>query len=181
MPDPRIAHCIFCDDIRYEVGNKLSFVGVYAADIVFGTKPSQEAPAVLSKFAMVLWVISDLDDRPSSMKVTLYGPPGRTEIFSLDPPIGNAPPSSEGAVRFIFQMALPIINLVIVDEGFLELAVVTERGELRAGRLVIRSLPEGQSHDQLIASAFATASPPPSEQSPPASPASKTRRARPRL
>ena len=51
MPKPKLTHAIVCDDIRQEVGNKLSFIGTY------GLKPDifvSKIPAVLPKLCFGL-------------------------------------------------------------------------------------------------------------------------------
>src|SRR5438067_737624 len=80
MPNPRAANCIFCDDIRSETGNKVSLMGIYDSDIIFTAPP----PAVMPKFCIVAWVISDVNDRPSKLDIRILVPPGRTELVKLE-------------------------------------------------------------------------------------------------
>jgi len=47
---PGIEHVILCDDIREEIGNKLSFMGVYTIDVNI---PSE--PFVFSQFCMAIF------------------------------------------------------------------------------------------------------------------------------
>lgn len=44
----RQLNVIYCDDVRQEVGNKQSFIGVYAADLIV-----DRLPATLPKFCVV--------------------------------------------------------------------------------------------------------------------------------
>jgi hypothetical protein len=44
----RQLHVIYCDDVRQEVGNKQSFIGVYAAELIV-----DRLPAILPKFCVV--------------------------------------------------------------------------------------------------------------------------------
>lgn len=46
LTEHRWAHVIWCDDIRQEVGNKPSFMGVYTGEMVVPTRP-----AILARFA----------------------------------------------------------------------------------------------------------------------------------
>ena len=46
-PDLNLAYTIFCDDVRLEAGNKLSFMGVFQNIMV------QQLPVSLIKFAVV--------------------------------------------------------------------------------------------------------------------------------
>lgn len=48
MADARFVDCIYCDDIRNEVGNKLTLVGCYGADLVI-----ERAPVTLPKLCVL--------------------------------------------------------------------------------------------------------------------------------
>ena len=50
-------HAIWCDDIRQEVGNKPSFMGVYVGGMTVGS-----TPVVLPRLAVYAWIISPLDE-----------------------------------------------------------------------------------------------------------------------
>ena len=49
-------HTLWCDDIRQEIGNKPSFMGVYTGRIVLG-----ELPAVLPRLGVFTWVNTPID------------------------------------------------------------------------------------------------------------------------
>jgi len=36
----RYAHCFFCDDIRYEIGNKTTLIGLYSGEMFVSQMPS---------------------------------------------------------------------------------------------------------------------------------------------
>lgn len=140
MPSPRVATCIFCDDIRQEVGNKNSFMGIYDTDLIIYAP----APITLPKFAMVVWLICDIDDTPRSFTVTLFGPPGRTQLVNGEAHSPEAQlPTVEGATKFTAKMALQMANLQLLEPGRLEAVVQTERETLRAGWLAIKFEPPG--------------------------------------
>jgi len=52
----RSIHAIWCDDMRQEVGNKPSFMGVYTNNIVF-----QSLPAVLHRLSIFSWISTPID------------------------------------------------------------------------------------------------------------------------
>lgn len=52
----RFAHTIWCDDIRQEVGNKPSFMGVFTGGVLL---PS--LPAILARLGVQTWVVSPID------------------------------------------------------------------------------------------------------------------------
>jgi hypothetical protein len=52
----RFVHTLWCDDIRQEVGNKTSFMGVYTGGLVL---PS--LPALLPRLGIWTWVTTSID------------------------------------------------------------------------------------------------------------------------
>jgi hypothetical protein len=178
MPNPRTAFCLFCDDIRIEVGNKPSFMGIYGAEIVFPSDIPPEAPIVLPKFAIIPWLFCDMDDKPQRLTIHVYGPPGKTEIFRQEIAIGQIGQPAvvfDDSTRVTFGATLPITGMPIACEGIIEVAFETERETIRAGRLRIRmpSRPDPTLPTLASPSEVATASPPPFEQSPDAAPETK--------
>lgn len=182
MATPRSAFCLFCDDIRLEVGNKPSFMGVYTGEMVFPADSPPGLQIVIPKFGILVWLFCDKDDAPSRITLHLYGPPGKTEIIKFDVPLGQTDHPSmpfQDVTRLVFHAALPIVGLPISYDGVLEVTLETERETVRAGRLRLRmpsrpdpTLPSPNS----LTPSPPTASPQPSEQSPPDVPVSKRRR-----
>lgn len=174
MPIARSAFCIFCDDIRQEVGNKFSFMGVYSGDMTFPVIP----PAQLSKFCIAAWLISPVGDAPQSIAISIFTPPGKTEFVRIAPE-GPPPshPTTEGMQRLITQFLVPITGLPISEDGFIEVEIETERETLRAGRIKVQFAPPPLPTTEGLTEptpSDPTASPPPSELSPSAAPASES-------
>lgn len=183
MPGPRFAHCLFCDDIRVEVGNKQSLMGIYIGDIVLSGIP-QGAPLQLPKFAICVWLFSDWGDYPEYVEIRVYTPPGKTEVLKMRTPRDQmAPPTPifDDPARLALYVPLQFANFVFMDEGEIEVVVETEQGALKAGRLRVR-MPErpGQTPETSAtpSTGSPTASRPPSEQSPDAAPETEPSRAR---
>ena len=134
MPSPRVATCIFCDDVRYELGNKVSLMGIYNGEIIYPVNP----PIMVPRLGLVLWLITDVDDIPENISWRVLAPPDRTEIFKVEqdsvPPLQNA----EGAVKATFRAVLQLGPITLTESGFLEVAVDSGQGEIRAGRIFVR-------------------------------------------
>ena len=58
---------IYCDDVRSEVGNKLSFMGIYGPNILLN-----EFPAVLSKLCAVMSLHMPADTQAETVTFLLY-------------------------------------------------------------------------------------------------------------
>ena len=69
MPNPRVSYCIFCDDIRQEVGGKTSLIGIYHGDMIFPFAKPIDNPILYPKFAAFISVISDPNDNPDFIKL----------------------------------------------------------------------------------------------------------------
>ncbi len=135
MPNPRIATSIFCDDIRQEIGNKLSLMGIYAEEIIFPAPP----PAPLHICAVV-WVTSDIDDPPQQLVIRVQLQPEGTELLRIiagRPTMAATPPANATRMTVITIFRLPPTE--ITQPGYLEMLVDTEREkDIRAGRLLVR-------------------------------------------
>ena len=79
MSAPRVGHCVFSDDIRHEVGGKISLIGIYRGDIIFPTSP----PIIYPKLCASVWLIAEPDDIPNEIHVSVLAP-DQTEIARLD-------------------------------------------------------------------------------------------------
>jgi hypothetical protein len=185
MPISRTAFCLFCDDVRMEVGNKPSYMGVYAGgELQFPADLPADLPILLPKFAIVIWILSAVDDTPQRLTVRVYTPPGRTEIIQFEAPLDATPyaqvyPDSD---RVSLNLTLPITNLQLACEGSLEVAIETEREVLRAGRLRIRmpGRPDPTASPTTENPAGApTPPPPPQDSSANTTPERRRRRAKP--
>jgi hypothetical protein len=132
MPNPRVSICVFCDDVRQEVGNKISLMGVYAGDIIFPSAP----PVTYPRLSIVLWVVSDPGDMPEKVTVTVLAPPDRHEVLRVDvQSLASEIQHAEGATKHRLQAIFSLLPFHVTSEGYFEVFVDTERERIRAGRL----------------------------------------------
>lgn len=97
-------HTILCDDIRTEIGNKVSLMGVYAEDIILN-----KIPFVFPHLCLAIF-IRGLKEKFSKLRVTFKVPNGKpVEIFSEIPPS-----ASEGSN---FKMLIQISPVKIEEAG----------------------------------------------------------------
>lgn len=135
----RFAHALFCDDIRVEVSNKQSLIGVYR-----GTMYVPSFPALLPKLCIAVWAVTPTDRPFKSLKLRLLAgedqlveqviPPEALENIRADePPAAN--PSRPRA--YTAQLNLQIAPVPIEKPMVLRLRMITEDEELKAGALDI--------------------------------------------
>ncbi len=139
MPEARVAACLFCDDIRNEVGNKISLMGIYGGDLILAL-PLQ--PVMIPKLGAFVSLITDLNDTPERMTIIVYMPPKQTELVKIEIPAMPHASHFEGATKTHYRAMIQFPPVTIVEEeGFIEIMIETERETIRAGRLYVRFQP----------------------------------------
>lgn len=143
----RNAMTLFCDDVRVEIGGKLSFIGTY----VGGSLVVDKIPVSLPKlFAYV--TVSTPIERPFK-SLTFKALLGTEAIGSVSIPPDvlartneqfQAAAETQDVKRILASSVLAFIPLVLLKAGRLRTVVETEEGEIRAGRLQIQLLPPEQ-------------------------------------
>jgi hypothetical protein len=135
----RFAHCVFCDDVRQEIGGKMSLMGIYGTDLII----TGVAPIMLPKLVIPAWVICDLDDKPSKLTWTIKWRDG-AEILKMDFPALDTGPHREGATQGIFNAVIQAAPFPIEKPGVLEVYVETEKETLLTGRLYVQIRPPAE-------------------------------------
>ena len=131
---------IYCDDIREEVGHKVSYMGIYSGEL---TVPN--APVVLTKLCIAVKVATDIDDPFEALEVRIVKVKGddETELLSTGPV--SLPTELSGldnsSTRLLVQMNFMLVPFQIDEETILRVKAITEREELRGMALRIRIVP----------------------------------------
>lgn len=150
----RYAHAIYCDDIREEVGNKMSLMGIYREKLLVS-----QFPAVLPKLCVALWVVTPIDHPFKKIQIRLHvGDQIAADVAVPDnvlADIGKVEQQDETKSRVhILHTAVAIANLRMEQPTRVKLRVHTEDDELKAGALDVELLP-GQPASQPTAIAKA--------------------------
>ncbi len=93
---------LVCEDVRFEVGDRLSLMGMFHAVMV------QELPASLMKFA----VINRLEGQGTATVEVRVLSPDRSEIVAAS----NSSPVDLSGSGFTYNMVV-FVNVVLVGEG----------------------------------------------------------------
>lgn len=139
-PNSRYIHAIFCDDVRTEIGGKLSLMGLYQGSM---NLIAENLPVIVPKMCVVI------EARAQSIhpfkKLTVRVLLEDKLLAEAVCPQENLLPASDGAEPtyltngFIFS----IQPFVVEGSGTLKVRVDTEEGEIRAGGLQILVTPPG--------------------------------------
>ncbi len=137
----RYVHTIWCDDVRQEIGNKPSFMGVYTGGIVL---PS--LPTVLPRLAAYSWIASPINEPLKTMALRVVRDDGvvLVDMPSIETPKENAPPAQRPDATRVMAMVGIVLNSVEIPEGcrYLKILVDTESSTLEGTKLYVDVNPE---------------------------------------
>lgn len=137
MTSPRHVHVIWCDDIRQEIGNKPSFMGVYTGGLVV-----QALPVVLPRLAIWSWVITPIEQPITKLRLIVVRDDGQqlAEIAPdrMDEGASEIPSSTPDATKKIFMFGLGLGSVELpADCKYLTVKVETESETLEGPRLPV--------------------------------------------
>jgi len=136
----RYVHALWCDDIRQEVGNKPSFMGVYTGGLTIPTLPT-----VLPRLAVWTWVAVPLDIEVRSVNVRVVRDDGFVFV-DLTPTVSDlaaavANPVQAEATRRIMMFGLAIGPVELpIGCRFLDVAVLVNDEPIAGPKLWITPL-----------------------------------------
>ena len=139
---PRHIEVIYCDDIREEVGHKMSYMGVYSGEL---SVPS--APVLLTKLCIAVKVVTDMADPFAALEVRIVKGDDELELLTTGqiPGPGDMSSFDNGSTRMVAQMAFMLAPFQIEEETIIRVKAKTEREELRGMALRIRITPPPQT------------------------------------
>lgn len=143
MVDGRTARrcdAIYCDDVRQEAGNKLSYMGVYSTDMYVS-----KLPALLPKFCVVIKAVTPIQRPfgPIQFRVT-YGDNVLAELdVSPDNPAVDNQRAQEDTAAYVASAIVTLSPFQIEEADVLRALVIDEDGqEFKAFGLRIQELGE---------------------------------------
>lgn len=125
----RYAHAVVCEDVRQEVGNKLSLMGIWGSDLNIEGVP----PIVLPKLAIVGWIISPIE-RPfkeATIRVKALDQSEITQTVTLQ----WTSPAKPASRNLFAQFVIGLGNMQISGPGTIETFVDIERETFLANRV----------------------------------------------
>lgn len=131
MNNDRYVICDFCDDVRQEIGNKISLMGLYSSDMIF-----ESFPVVLPKFCIRVKAVT-LIDRPFE-KLIFRALLNDELLFEMDSSAEQlqefkSVPHKDGATKSMAIAIMVLSSFVISSAGRLRVVVETEEGEIKGG------------------------------------------------
>lgn len=134
---PRHLEVIYCDDIRDEIGFKVSYMGIYSGELSVTA-----APVLLTKLCIAVKAITDVSDPFQSLEVRVLRGEGEDEVELLTtgviPSVSEIPNPTSSSTLLITPMAFVLSPFQIDGDTTIRVNARTERGELRGEALRIR-------------------------------------------
>jgi hypothetical protein len=138
----RYLHTIYCDDIRLEVGNKQSLMGIYSRDLLVPA-----FPIVLPKLCLIVTLVTPID-KPLTELTIIVTKDNETLIEvpvtgdQLKQPQSNIIENGEKdnpERRIAFNFTLMIAPFSVEKECILRVRAITDSGELKGSGLRIKT------------------------------------------
>ena len=134
--EDRFVTAIFCDDIRQEVGNKLSFIGCYQGELFVPM-----APIALPKLCVFASVWTSKEKPFKSLTIRIVQD-DETELARIEIPEEGIKEASqitdETSTRKAFSTAIVFAPFAVEKPTMLKLVATTEDGEIVGPRLLIK-------------------------------------------
>lgn len=143
MSTSRTAWTVVCDDVRSEIGNKISYMGIYQSELLVA-----EFPAQLAKLCFVVRARTVASNPFKNVVVKIIR--DDAEVLAeaeIDVATITAPPAiAEGPEIWMdANMVLAFAPFQLPGPCKISARVVTESEELQAGSIRIRSVGENNS------------------------------------
>jgi hypothetical protein len=133
-------HVIFCEDIRSEIGSKLSFMGSYMDNMLV----TQPFPVTIQKLSLFITYIEKLDAKREKVAIKIFlpgdpedKPTGVSEI-PMDEILANTPKttvSGKEGKKIVVRFALVLSPLVIKEAGEIVVSAHHDDDSFELGKL----------------------------------------------
>ena len=137
----RYLHTIYCDDVRIEVGNKQSLMGIYSGELLV-----PEFPIALPKLCIVVNLVTPIDKPLKELTIKITQ---NNETLIEVPVTGEQLTQPQSSIiengekdnpdrRIALNFTLMLAPFSIEKECILRVRAVTESGELKGNGLRIK-------------------------------------------
>jgi hypothetical protein len=136
----RFVHSVFCDDIRQEVGNKLSYMGCYVGQMFV-----LSFPLTLPKLCVAMYAVTYASNPFKLLKFRLLKNEetiAEAEMNVTDIAMSPRPiPFAGDELRMMFTQAFQFPAFQLSEPCVLRVRAITEEGDIKGGGLFIDLAP----------------------------------------
>jgi hypothetical protein len=139
----RYAYCHFCDDIRFEVGNKNSIIGIYGGDLIV-----EKLPTTILKLCIAGFFVTPASEPVKSISarvllkdqiLTEQAIPNE-HLVAMQSALFKTDTLDEPLEKVSIGLNLTITPLIIEFQSIIKLVIVADEKEYVAGKLRLKSL-----------------------------------------
>ena len=137
----RTFHTIWCDDVRMELGNKMSLMGVYSSELLVPT-----FPFVLQKLCLSCKVRTDIKKPFKQLKIVVskndevMAELDMTETLSEQ---DNVLIQKKDGAKYIDAQTFIILGQLVIDKpAIFKVKAITETGEIKGHGLRVELAPQ---------------------------------------
>lgn len=136
MPIEPHGSTIFCDDIRPEIGNKFSLMGIFQGDMVLHVP----FPATLPKLGLFITYSEAMSDAPTNMALKVYFPNDPEDKPSFIVPVewpedaSTQNPAPDTTIRQI-KMQFVLSPVVLKEPGRIKVRMEKQGSIIKLGSL----------------------------------------------
>jgi hypothetical protein len=136
----RFATCHFCDDIRPEVGNKTSLMGIYGGELFVAGNP-----AVLPKLCAVIFASTPADEPLSSLSLSLrvdgetiyeFAIPA-ADLARMQDRVKSTSDEADPIKRMSLGSNIVLSPFVVTKDVTVQALAICDGEEISAGRLYV--------------------------------------------
>jgi hypothetical protein len=141
MPHKLDGYTIFCDDIRQEIGNKQSLMGIYGTEM----HVHKPFPTAMHRMGFHIVLREDLDAPLTNMTLCIFlpgdekdKPTYKAEIERSAGQIPPPPPNSDPSTRRMFALNVVLNPVVLKEPGHIRVRMLVGNEEVKLGSLVVK-------------------------------------------
>ncbi len=131
---------IFCDDVRAEVGNKVSYMGIYGPNLLV-----EGFPTSILKLCLAIYVRSPIAKPPKDVSVKIFQDESVIAEQEIQVPNFEKIPEGsipDGATYLSFTVVSQLANFPVAARSVIKVRAVVDGEEIKGGQLWIDKLPE---------------------------------------
>lgn len=148
-PITPFGYAIFCDDIRQEIGNKISLMGLYSGVAVFDA----EFPVTIPKLCIAINFVLGLEDERRAVKIKVLSANADEESLIIDGELpveaieNEMPPPGVDAKRLHAVVHIVLSPFVIEKPGLIKVRAYYGDDEYKLGSLEVARTPWPANQD----------------------------------
>lgn len=134
MKHGRSINCVFCDDVRHEIGNKVSLIGIYGGEMLIQTSA---LPVLLPKLGVHVFINTPIK-KPFKRATVWIVTPSNQEVARVNVEDIKMADIKEDVQKVTFGASMVIPLVQITENGAINAWGEIDGERERVGKLLVR-------------------------------------------